>query len=280
MRILIATLSIFSLLFLFSCQKEGDFSNGNGSGGGNNTGGTLLKKLVSKSGSDSSVLAFGYNSSKKIISLDITVTSGGISSLTQERAERNTQGIIQKIIIKNAQYQQLGIDSVVTVMHYASAKYTSKVTAIDLGIIVFRDSVALIYDAAGKVGTEKTYTDFGTGYEEFAKSDYTYTGNNIASIKAYSYDAISSSYRLDETYTYDQYDNKISPIFADYDAFAFDSPFFYSSNNPVKSTYSAPGYSTENYTISYTYNSANRPITASSTMQPGNVTSTGTYYYQ
>jgi hypothetical protein len=56
--------------------------------------------LVSRSGSDSSVLAFGYNSSKQVISLDITVTGSGVSSLTKERAERNAQGIIQKVILK------------------------------------------------------------------------------------------------------------------------------------------------------------------------------------
>jgi hypothetical protein len=67
-------------------------------------------------------------------------------------------------------------------MKYSSGKYTAKVTSIDLGLFVFRDSVAMIYDAAGKVITERSYTDFGSGYEETGKVDYTYSGSNIASI--------------------------------------------------------------------------------------------------
>lgn len=278
MKRFFTTLSILSALFLFSCQKEAGFSGSN-NGGGSNSGG-LLKKLVSKSGSDSSVLAFGYNSSQKIITLNTTITSGGTSTLIQERAERNAQNIIQKIIIKSDQYQQAGLDSVTTVMQYSSGRYTAKVTTIDLVVFVYRDSVALIYDAAGKVITEKSYTDFGSSsYKETGKIEYTYSGNNLATIKNYTYDASSSSYSLDETYTYDQYDNKISPMFAGNEAFVFDSPFFYSSNNPTKSTYTATGNPTQNYTITYTYNTANKPVTASSNIQPGNITSTGTYYY-
>jgi hypothetical protein len=70
----------------------------------------------------------------------IDVTSG-TTSLTRERVERNSQGIIQKLIIKDNQYQQLGLDSIVTVMEYSSGRYISKVTTIDLGIVVFKDSV-------------------------------------------------------------------------------------------------------------------------------------------
>src|SRR5580765_6166154 len=102
MKRVFTTLSILTALFLFSCQKEAGFSGSDNGGGGN--GGGLLKKLVSKSGSDSSVLAFGYNSSQKIITLNTTITSGGTSTLIQERAERNAQGIIQKLIIKSNQY--------------------------------------------------------------------------------------------------------------------------------------------------------------------------------
>jgi len=279
MRILIAVFALSSLV-LFSCQKEADFANGNngGGGGGNNT--SLLKKIVSKSGSDSSVVLFGYNSSQKLTSFDAVSAIGGVDILIQERAERNAQGIIQKLIIKSDQYTQFGIDSVVTVMNYSSGRYNSKVTTIDLGVFALVDSIALVYDAAGKVVTERSYSDFGLGgYEEIGKIDYTYNGNNVASIKNYSYDSGTSSYDLVETYTYDQYDNKISPIYTGIEAFVFDSPLFYSSNNPTKSTITSSG-STETYTTTYTYNSSNKPLTGSSIIQPGNTTTTATYFYQ
>jgi hypothetical protein len=279
MRILIAVFALSSLV-LFSCQKEADFANGNngGGGGGNNT--SLLKKIVSKSGSDSSVVLFGYNSSQKLTSFDAVSAIGGVDILIQERAERNAQGIIQKLIIKSDQYTQFGIDSVVTVMNYSSGRYNSKVTTIDLGVFALVDSIALVYDATGKVVTERSYSDFGLGgYEEIGKIDYTYNGNNVASIKNYSYDSGTSSYDLLETYTYDQYDNKISPIYTGIEAFVFDSPLFYSSNNPTKSSITSSG-STETYTTTYTYNSSNKPLTGSSIIQPGNTTTTATYFYQ
>ena len=251
--------------------------NGNGGNGGNSNG--LLQKIVSKSGSDSSSLVFGYNSSQKLITLNTLEVSGGTTSFSNETVERNSQGIIQKLIIKNDQYQQSGLDSVETIIEYNSGRYISKVTSVDLGGgVFFRDSVSLIYDGSGKVVTERTYDDIGTGsYDEMKKIEYTYSGNNIASINFYSYDG--SSYSLQETFTYDEYDNKISPMSLGNEAFVFDSPAMYSSNNPTKSSITALG-NTQTYSISYTYNASNYPLTALSTIQPGNSTATGTYYYQ
>jgi len=212
------------------------------------------------------------------MTLNTTDVTSGTTSLTRERVERNSQGIIQKLIVKDDQYQQLGLDSVVTVMEYSSGRYVSKVTTIDLGIVVFKDSVVLIYDGGGSVVTERIYDDLATGnYEENAKIDYTYSGSNIATIKQYSYDG--STYSLVVTYSYDEYDNKVSPMNIGFEAFVFDSPAMYSSNNPTKSSIADPG-SSQTFITSYTYNSVNKPLTAMSTIQPGNSTATGTYYYQ
>ena len=276
MRANVSLLLIPVTMVLFSCQKEIDFASAGGGSGG--TTDVLLQKLVSRSGSDSSTLEFGYNSSKKLMTLNTTDVTSGTTSLTRERVERNSQGIIQKLIVKDDQYQQLGLDSVVTVMEYSSGRYISKVTIIDLGIVVFKDSVVLIYDGGGNVVTERIYDDLATGnYEENAKIDYTYSGSNIATIKQYSYDG--STYSLVVTYSYDEYDNKVSPMNIGFEAFVFDSPAMYSSNNPTKSSISDPG-SSQTFTTSYTYNSVNKPLTAMSTIQPGNSTATGTYYYQ
>jgi len=276
MRKNVLLLLIFVTAVLFSCQKEVDFANTNGGNGG--TTDALLQKMVSRSGSDSSTLEFGYNSSKKLMTLNTTDVTSGTTSLTRERVERNSQGIIQRLIIKDDQYQQLGLDSVVTVMEYSSGKYISKVTTIDLGVVVFRDSVALIYNAEGKVITDRIYDDLATGnYEENSKIDYTYSGNNIAAIKYYSYDG--STYSLVVTDSYDEYDNKVSPMNIGLDAFVFDSPAMYSFNNPTKSSISDQS-SSQTFITSYTYNPVNKPLTATSTIQPGNSTATATYYYQ
>ncbi len=280
MRFLI-TLSILSCILLFSCQKESGFSiNNNTSGGGGGTSG-LLVRLVSKSGSDSSILTFGYNSSSKLITFNIQYDASDPNGIIRERIERNAQGIIQKIIFKSDVYQQAGLDSVIARVGYNSGKYTYKVTSFDYVFLVAKDSTALIYDGAGKVITEKSFVDNGLGsYQEYRKADYTYTGNNIATVKNYSFDASTSSYSLVETYTYDQYDNKISPIYFGIEGILFGSAGFISSNNPTKSSITATGNPTDNYTITYTYNSSNKPLTASSTVQPGNATVSGKYYYQ
>jgi hypothetical protein len=277
MRKLLVTISLLSII-LFSCQKEVDFVNGSGGGGGGGTTAGLLSKLVSKSGTDSSILAFGYNSSKKLITLSISDMTGEI---IQQRAERNAQGIIQKVIIKSDIYQQVGLDSIITVVTSNGGRYISEVTTFDLFGFILKDSIALIYDGTGKVITEKSYTDVGIGiYEEVGKVDYTYSGNNVSTIKNYSYDASTGTYTLEESYTYDQYDNKVSPIYFGMEAFVFGSPFFISSNNPTKSTITYTGSPIENYTTTYTYNTSNKPLTATSLVQPGNTTTTATYYYQ
>jgi len=269
----------FASFLLFSCQKEVDFANnGNGGNGGNS--GTVLTKIVSKSGTDSSSLLFGFNSSQQLMTLDAISTSGGTTSITNERVERNSQGVIQKLIIKNGQYRQAGLDSVETLIGYSSGRYVSKVTVIDLGGSLFRDSIALIYDGNGKVVTEETFDDLGSGnYDTTRKTNYTYSGNNISSIKIYNYDASSSSYTLQETFTYDEYDDKISPMTIGNEAFVFDSPELYSANNPTKSSVSVSG-STQTYTTTYAYNSANRPGAATSIILPPDTTITATYYYK
>jgi len=276
MRLIGLLLLILVISTLFSCEKEVDFANAGAGNGGSSD--VLLQKLVSKSGLDSSTLEFGYNSSKNLVTLNTIDVTSGTTSVTQERVERNSQGIIQRLIIKDEQYQQVGLDSVVTVMEYSSGRYTSKVTMLDLGIVIFRDSVALIYDAQGKVITERIYDDLATGsYEENSKIEYTYSGNNIATIKQYSYDG--TTYSLVVTYSYDEYDNKVSPMNIGFDAFVFDAPALYSANNPTKSSIADSG-SSQTFTTTYTYNSANKPLTGTSIIQPGNSIATATYYYQ
>jgi len=270
--------AVFGILCftLFSCQKEvDDIFKSNGSSTG-----TQLVKIVSKSGSDSSSLIFGYNSSNKLSTLNSSATVSGIAASFSERAERNAQGIIQRIILKSDQYQQAGLDSVITNILYGEGQYKAKVTLIDLGGgIGFIDSTALSYDGSGKVVREDSYVGIAGIYDTVSKVEYTYNGNNIALMKNYSYDPSTGLYELEETYSYDQYDDKLSPMYFGMEAFVFSSPLFYSSNNPIKSSLTTQG-STITYSVTYTYNSFNKPVSATSIVQPGNTSSTGTYYYQ
>jgi len=270
---------------MVSCQKELSEQTGGtpSNPGGGNTSTGLLAKTVSKSGSDSTVLTFGYNSAKKLTSLNTTGISAGSAIDLTERFVRNSAGIITQTIMKSPTFAQYGIDSLVTNVHYntSTARYTSRVTLIDLGIFSVLDSVALSYDASGKVIMEKDYVDDGSGggYQEQSKTEYTYSGNNLLSVKSSSYDVTTSTYDVDYTNTY-TYDSKVSPLILGNDAFAIDYTDFFSANNITKIVVDVPSDPTQNQTTTstFTYNSSNKPATSTAVITGGQ-TFTSTYIY-
>jgi len=125
------------------------------------------------------------------------------------------------------------------------------------------------------------YDDFAVGsYDETSKIDFTYADNNIATVKQYVFNTSISSYVLNVAYTYDEYDNNRSPLSIGYDAFVFNSPTLYSSNNPTKYSITSPPAPALTYAATYTYNPETRPLTGVATIQPANSMVTSTYYYQ
>jgi len=94
MRIFI-TLLAFSSFFLLSCQKEIDPTIINGGGGGGTTS-TRLIKMVTKSGSDSSVQEFSYNSSGRIIGYKLSGVQSGRPLDFRLTYVRNSSNIIPK----------------------------------------------------------------------------------------------------------------------------------------------------------------------------------------
>jgi hypothetical protein len=277
-RSLTAVLGIMCITML-SCQKEVKdiFSNNGNTGGSGSTGSGLLTRITSSSGSDSSSLTFGYNSSKKLISLVTEAFTGGQKVTIGERAVRDAQGVIQQVIYKSPVYAQFGLDSAVSIIKSSGGKYIAEVTTLNVGGIPLVDSIALIYDATGKVIREEQYTSILGMTDKSGKTEYTYNGNNLATLNNYSWDG--TTFNLDETYTYDQYDAKLSPMYFGAEAFVFGSQEFVSQNNPTKSTLTMVG-TTESYTTTYNYNSSNKPISATSVVQPSGVVARGNYYYQ
>jgi hypothetical protein len=273
---LTAILAILSF-GLFSCQKEVKdiFSN---TGGGVN--GTRLIKTVEKTGADSVVTVYGYNSSGKIIKADIFGVDAGQAYDLSLTYVRNSAGIIQKQILESSDFVSVGIDSIVSIVSFDAGtnRYKNSVSNFSLSGIPLSDSIEFQYDVSGRLVTEIDYNDVGLGYLPSWKKEYTYNGNNLATEKYYSFDLASGNFLLDDTGTY-EYDTKTNPL-----QFATDAPIlnlypFYSANNVTKFTYVASDPA-DNFTsaTNYTYNSSNRPIT--------DVTTTGaevtltTYYYQ
>lgn len=275
MRILTSMLALASLL-LFSCQKEKE-SVGGGGGGTNST---RLVKMVLKSGADSAVEEFTYNSAGKIVGFRLSGAESNQPVDLRLTYIRNSSGIIQKQILKSNDLGTLGLDSIVTVVNYdgANSRYKNAVSEFVLFGFSIRDSIDFQYDGTGRLVSEIDYTDAGLGMEPSTKTEYTFSGNNLAGEKTYSYDDVAGAFQLEETYTY-EYDSKTNPL-----QFASDAPVlnmnpFYSANNIIKTTLVATDPAS-NYvsTESYTYDSSNRPLT--STGVTGGTTTTTTYYYQ
>jgi hypothetical protein len=212
-----------------------------------------------------------------------TGTDQGDVLLDQETIVRDSRGIIQRIIFKDEQLIQSGVDSFLINVHYDEglSRYTSRVATIDYGFEIWRDSVIFSYDANGKMVTASGFSDNGTGtYHTGGKIDYTYAGNNMATATVFSYN--SGAYEEDFTLT-NEYDTKTSPLILGNEAFVIDYQglgAYYSANNATKQTATYPSDPTETYTLTYTYNSTNLPATSNAQVQPGNDTYNSTYFYQ
>jgi hypothetical protein len=275
MRNLLTAVFAILTIGMFSCQKEvKDIFAPSGSGNG-----TRLIKAVDKSGTDSTVTIYGYNAAGKITSADFSGIDSGQAFDLSIRYVRNSSNIIQQQIVKSSDFSSLGIDSLVTYVRYdqGTNRYINAVSSFILFGLPLADSIVFQYDGSGRLVTEIDYTDVGFGYDPVTKKDYIYAGNNLATEKVYQYDFSSSTYSLEDSYTY-EYDTKVNPL-----QFATDAPVlnlfpFYSANNVLKTTYvsSDPAYNFV-MTEAYTYNSSNRPVTDISTT--GSDVTTTTYYY-
>jgi hypothetical protein len=274
---LTAVLAILTI-GLFSCQKEVDDVFKSSGGGSANSG--LLKKVVTLNGTDSTVFTIGYNSSSKITSVYTSGVGSGTTINTQESFIRNNQGIVTQIITKDADYAAYGIDSIITIVNSVGGKYTSRVSNINLLGLLFKDSVAFTYSGSTII-KEEDFLDvgIGTGYAPTTKNEFTYTGNNITAIKVSVYDDASSSYQDDYTQTF-TYDTKASPLILGVEGIAIGYYNWYSSNNVVKlvAVSSTDPTQNETQTVTYTYNSSNRPLTAITAVQ-GGPTFNSTYSY-
>lgn len=199
---------------------------------------------------------------------------GGMPFDLRQTFIRNSQGIITQIITKSSDFSQIGVDSAIARVNYnsASGRYTSRITGYSFLGLTIKDSVVFLYDANGKVITEEQFIDqgFGSGYEKMTKNEYTYTGNNIATIKSSTYDMSTSSYDVQYTQTL-TYDTKASPLILGNEAFAIGSPNWYSTNNTIKSVIVVPNNPSANeiQDITYVYNSFNKPASATTVVQGG-----------
>lgn len=281
MRKLLVIIPILSIV-LFSCQKEIDFVNGGGGGG--SASGNRLVKTVSKTGSDSVVTVYTYNSNGKLINVKSTGMSGGQDAGNEDRYYRNGSGIITRVVQLNPNFASAGIDSVITIVHYAGSRYTNDVTSLSLFGFTVNDSTVHVYNASGKVIEDDEYQELVgvQPYELTTKTLYTYdAAGNVTQMDLYSHDAATNTDDLVATLKY-TFDNKTAAISYGVDAIGVGQVDLVSVNNIIKAEFIDHSDPANNFIFdfTYSYNSNNRPATGTQTQTPGSLVSNLSFYYQ
>lgn len=294
MKKVLVVLPIAISAVLLSCQKEVDFDNGSGASGGGGGGGTTGNKLVrtvSKNGSDSAVTTYTYNANKKLINQKITGMMQGIDVSNEFRYYRNASGIITHYTQINPNLILVGIDSVVTKVHYntGASRYTSSVTELSLLGFSVKDSTVLVYDGTGKVIRSDVYQSIPLlgGYDLSVKINYAYTGANVTQLDMVSHDPVSGTDDpiSNVKYTYDTKTSalNVSEMFTSLaEAFVINHGDWISANNATKVEIidvTDPA-NNQSSTVTYTYNSNNRPVTGVNTRMPGGIVDNLSFYYQ
>jgi hypothetical protein len=273
---LTAFLGILSFT-LFSCQKEvkdifGPPVNQNNTPG-------LLKKMVIKNGSDSTVTNYIYNSANQIIGINVTEVSSGVASTKADFIVRNGQGIIQKIITKASELATLGIDSAVSIVNYDgnSRHYTNRILKFSILGITFSDSLSYTYDASGKIIAVDNYLNDGMGTTDASRLSFTYANGNMTILKGYDLSSSTPVLYITEVF---EYDAKPSPLVLGNEAWILnETEQWYSANNWIRQTVNLVGDpDTHIITYSNNYNTSNKPGTVT-LVSDGQPAGTISYYY-
>jgi len=283
--------AIAALSFLISsCQKELSFDDNGGGGGGGTTTGDLLTKIESISGGETLTTEYEYDASKRLLREKITGTSQGTNLNNDFRIVRNAAGIITSTIQKNADLAMQGIDSAVAIIHYntSTQRYTSRVAEISLSGFSTIDSSAFFYDASGKVIRIDEYfksSSLGPDYELIAVTEYDYGAGGVTetrlNIADFGNPGGPTELVLTIKYTYDT--NTSPLILPPGEAAAILRIDLVATANATKFNYiDVQGAGSQNFDVTYvyTYNSKNKPATAVSTENPGNLVSNFTYTYK
>ena len=275
-------IAVVSVVLLFSCKKERSFDPDDNPGGGP-AAGNLLARTVTKFGTDSIGTFYEYDAQKRLV---IYKTGGSLLGSTIEaeiKLVRNSQGIIQKSILKTDFFASMGIDSIVRIVHTnAQSGYSSMVAAYFDGFDDVKDSTIFSYNTSGKINMVEYYYDDGTGYQKDGKTEYTYDATgNVVKEKNYFFNTASNGYEAYDESVY-EFDSKTNPIFLGNEGFVLGDIITISPNNQTKKTYTDLTDPTQNgvATSAYTYNLSNKPVSAAQNDQSFPLPFVTTYYYK
>jgi len=210
-------------------------------------------------------------------------TSLGRSVNVTTRFIRNSQGIIEKIVIKNPAYLTAFMtDSIIYTVNYSTTnnRYTSLVNYLFFkNGTIEHDSTYFTYDATGAVtqATKLIKTGSSGRYQEGERNEFTYDNGNLMRCKNY----IFNSLYLEQNVTYDSKKNPMNfgkdwiLIGSTRNNRRFEQS---SSNNATSINYDQNGVTTTT-TTTYTYFFNDLPASKTDILTNGS-TQISTYYYQ
>ena len=269
-------LTLLSIL-VYACGKEKSVDTTDPNSGGGNTNSSVLVKTAIKVGGDSAVNTYGYDNQKRFASQQFSGTINVMEDYGQLRVTRNAQGAIERILTVE---DGSGDQTEYRVYYDANAKrYLSKTSSATFQGMTIKDSTVYSYNAAGQIAQELYYINEGSGYMDFAKTEYTYASGNLTNAKYY-YRNASNTYQQSALIAY-EYDSKTAALNLGAEAILLEQVTFVSANNITKLSFTDLEDPTENevVTFAYTYNSANRPTAASIIIQSVGVPIPMTYFY-
>ncbi len=282
MKRLLVILSAISIV-VASCQKEIDW-------GLNASANQMLIKINSHTGTDSTIIEYFYDASKRLVKEKTTGVSAGQSLNNDLTINRNASGIITTTVQKADALIAAGIDSVVTRYNYSTAisKYTSSVFDLPIPGFAVTDSAVYTYDAAGKITNDAHYLSIGglpipVPPVLVLRNTYTYSalGSNLERLQQ---DAASTpggplSPVSSQTFTFDA---KVNPLIILNEGVLLTRTGLYNANNASKTVLTNTVSPANDFTMDYTYkyNLAGKPDSSYGTRTPGGAITGAKYFYQ
>lgn len=276
MRETIMILNFLVILFLYSCKKNAS----NDSVPQPIVQSNLLTKIVSKSGNDSVITEYSYDTGKRLVFEKVTKVTSGAIERSSLKIVRDNSGIVTQTTEIADYLIASGVDSIVILFANVAGKYTSSVFKIRQGGITVWDSTSYLYDAAGRIIRDQHFQKVsGVPFTQIYKNEYVYSSaGNLDSIKQS--DFSGGVYTLSYSLAFN-HDSKLNPLQLQNDAIILYHFWLLGANNATKTQafHSNPSYN-NSITIVYTYRSDNRPLTSVTTKMPSGNISNETYFYQ
>lgn len=288
MKLYYLILSIGCMMMAVSCEKAytpANITPGSSGSGGSSTNNGLLVKNVSIDNTDTTVYTYQYNTSKQLIGIGEAVNQPGASAMLVYKFIRDNSGKVVRVVYGTPVTTTSSVlkDSILANVHYpaGAGNFDYKLASYSVGGVSIADSTCYTY-LNGKIAMQSNYlSSAGKVYDQKYKAEYTYDpSGNISTLKISNYRAGTVYETLTISF---QYDTKNAAIQAGNEGIFFNIGEMMSKNNVVKSI-AVDNNGTTNDTstsdVVYQYNTANFPISAVATDNPGGTTSRATYFYQ